>query len=64
MLGGVGMKKLFLLKMLDEAGIRKTPFNLLGEADIKELFPINVLGGADTKCQKDWYRKSLFNSIC
>ena len=35
--------------MLEGAGIRKTPFNLLGEADMKELFPINMLGGADTK---------------
>ena len=37
MLGGTGMKKLFLLKMLEWAGIRKTPFNLLGEADTKKL---------------------------
>ena len=49
MLGAGGMKKLFLLKMLQEAGIRKTPFSLLGEADMKVLFPINMLGGADTK---------------
>ena len=49
MLGGAGMKKLFLLKMLEGAGIRKTPFNLLGKADMKELFPINILGGADTR---------------
>ena len=43
------MKKLFLLKMLEGAGIRKTPFNLLGEADMKEFFPINILGEVDTK---------------
>ena len=43
------MKKLFLLKMLEGAGIRKTPFNLLGKADMKELFPINMLGEVDTK---------------
>ena len=49
MLGGTGMKKLFLLKMPEGAGIRKTPFNLLGEADMKVLLPINMLGGADTK---------------
>ena len=35
--------------MLEEAGIRKIPFSLLGEADMKELFPVNVLGRADTK---------------
>ena len=49
MLGGTSMKKLFLPKMLEGAGIRKTPFNLLGEADMKVLLPINMLGGADTK---------------
>ena len=65
------MKKLFLLKMLEGAGIRKTPFNLLGKADMKELFPINMLGEVDTKMLnsrkmplRDWYRKSLFISIC
>ena len=35
--------------MLDGTGIEKVSFNLLGEADMKELFPINMLGGADTK---------------
>ena len=49
MLGGAGMKKLFLLKILEGAGIRKNPFKLLGKADMKELFPINMLGGADIK---------------
>ena len=49
MLGGTGMKKLFLLKMLEGAGIRKTPFNLLGKVDMKELFSINMLGRADPK---------------
>ena len=49
MLGGGGMKKLFLLKMLEKAGIRKTPFNLLGEADMKVFFLINMLGGTDTE---------------
>ena len=43
------MKKLFLLKMLEGTGIKKNPFNLLGEADMKELFPITMLGGVDTK---------------
>ena len=46
---GGGMKKCFLLKILEGAGIRKTPFNLLGEADMKVLFPISMLGRADTK---------------
>ena len=49
MLGGGGMKKLFLLKMLEGTGIRKTPFNLLGEADMKVFFLINMLGGTDTE---------------
>ena len=49
MLGGGSMKKLFLLKMLEEAGIRKTPFNFLGEDNMKVLFPINMLGRADTE---------------
>ena len=44
-----GMKKLFSLKMLEGAGIKKNPFNLLGDANLKELFPINMLGGVDTK---------------
>ena len=35
--------------MLEGAGIRKIPFNLLGETDMKVLLPINMLGGADTK---------------
>ena len=49
MLSGTGIKKFFLLKMIEGAGIRKTPFNLLGKADMKELFPVNILGGPDTK---------------
>ena len=49
MLGGGSMKKLFLRKMLEEAGIRKTPFNFLGEDNMKVLFPINMLGRADTE---------------
>ena len=43
------MKKLFLLKMLEGAGTRKTPFNLLGKADMKELFPFKMSSGVDTK---------------
>ena len=58
------MKKLFLLKMLVGAGIRKTPFNLLGKADIKELFPINMLGGADTRKLGEAGIKNPFNLIC
>ena len=70
MLSGTGMKKLFLLKILEGAGIRKTPFNLLDEADMKELFPINILGGADTKnlnstkMQEGLVQKKPLYSVC
>ena len=43
------MKKVFLLKMIEGVGIKKNPCNLLGETDMKELFPINMLDGVDTK---------------